>query len=256
MTYPEIHIWGDSLARGVIYNEEKNRYAISRERCASRLQEALGCKVINHSLMGATVLDGLAWFERFEPVSRALCAVEFGGNDCDLDWKYVSEHPDEPIHAKVELEAYRAGLGKFVREIRNRDMKPLLITPLPLHAERYFRWVTRGLNADAVLRALRDVNHIYRWQERYTVAMRDVARSTHCRLLDLRDVFLAQPDYEGLMCVDGIHPNDRGHLLLTETILERAKTDPDAPASLAAKETEEARATAIPSSAYVCSTVM
>lgn len=251
MTYSEIHIWGDSLARGIVYNEEKGRYAISRERCTGRLQEALGCKVENHSNMGATVVDGLQWFETFRSVPRALCAVEFGGNDCDLDWAYVAEHPEEPVRPKVELAVFEEGLTRFVNEIRARDMKPLLVTPLPLHAERYFRWVTRGLDAAAVLKALGDVNHIYRWQERYAISVRNVARTTHCRLLDLRDVFLAQPGYERLMSLDGIHPSDAGHRLLTDALIARAQLDPDAARNKLLRETLDAPATAVPSIAKI-----
>lgn len=249
MTYPEIHIWGDSLARGIVYNEEKGRYAISRERCANHLQDSLGCKVVNHSNMGATVLDGLQWFADFTTVPGALCAVEFGGNDCDLNWAYVAEHPDEAVMAKVSLTDYMDGLTTFVNAIRERGMKPLLVTPLPLHPQRYFDWVTRGLNAENILAALHDVNHIYRWQERYAIAMRNVARKTHCRLLDLRDAFLAQPDYESIMCADGIHPTDTGHRLITEAALVMAKNDPDAPLQLLMQETESAYLTAIPSAA-------
>lgn len=43
---------------------------------------------------------------------------------------------------------------RFVQEVRKQGMEAVLITPLPLHAERYFKWVTKGLNADAVLAAL------------------------------------------------------------------------------------------------------
>jgi len=251
MTYSEIHVWGDSLARGIIYDEQKGRYGISRERCTGRLETALGCKVVNHSGMGATVLDGLKLFEAFPAVPRALCAVEFGGNDCDLNWQYVARHPDEPVTPKVPLDTFRAGLAAFVTQSRARGMKPLLVTPLPLHAKRYFAWVTRGLDADNVLHALGDVEHIYRWQERYAIAMRNVARETHCRLLDLRDVFLAQPDYERLMCLDGIHPNDAGHRLLAEATLEMARSDPDAAGRQYALETETAPDTAVPSAAKV-----
>ena len=247
MIYSEIHVWGDSLARGVIYNEARERYAISSERCINRLQQALGCKVENHSNMGATVLDGLVLLERFQPVPGALCAVEFGGNDCDLLWKEVAAHPERAIAARVDLPVFQEGLQRFVKMIRSRNMKPLLVTPLPLHAERYYRWVSRGLDADAVLRALGDVNHIYRWQERYAIAVRDVAQETHCPLLDLRDVLLARPDYENLMCIDGIHPNDNGHRVLAEAVLARVRMRPDGSASLADLEAEEALLTAIPS---------
>jgi acyl-CoA thioesterase I len=251
MIVPEIHIWGDSLARGILYNEEKGRYAISHERCVTRLEDALGAKVVNHSNMGATVLDGLKWFEAFTPVPGALCAVEFGGNDCDLNWAYVAEHPQEQGQPKVALPAFEEGLTTFVHLIRAQGMRPILVTPLPLHAQRYFAWVTRGLNADNVLKALGDEYHIYRWQERYAIAVRNVALKTRCPLLDLRDAFLAQPDYEQLMCLDGIHPTDAGYRLLADTAIAMARRDLREVLPAAEREAAQAAVTAIPSSARV-----
>ncbi len=249
MTYSEIHVWGDSLARGVVYNEEKHRYAISRQRCTTRLADALPCKVENHSGMGATVLDGLGWFEPFTGIADAVCAVEFGGNDCDLNWAYVAAHPTEAVTAKVPLPAFEKGLESFVAMIRKRGMTPVLITPLPLHAERYFHWVTRELDADAVLRALGDVQHIYRWQERYALAVQGVARRTHSELLDLRDIMLSHPDYARLMCLDGIHPNDEGHKVLSDAVLAWASENGSPKANPADAEAASAQATAIPSAA-------
>lgn len=220
MTYAEIHVWGDSLARGIIYNEEKGRYAISPERWTARLETTAGCKVFNHSNMGATVLDGLSSFQKFVPVPSALCAIEFGGNDCDLNWAEVAAHPLSAVKAKVPLDTYISKLTEFVLKVRDSGMQPLLITPLPLHSQRYFDWVTKDLNKDHVLTALGDVNGIYRWQERYAIAMRNVACTLKCRLLDLRDLFLAQPNYEKLMCVDGIHPNNEGHRLISTAVAE------------------------------------
>lgn len=251
MTYSEIHVWGDSLARGVVYREDKARYAISHERCTTRLAEALGQKVENHSGMGATVLDGLTWFAPFQGTPGALCAVEFGGNDCDLDWARVAANPGEPISAKVPLDRFEEGLRLFVSRIRERGMTPLLVTPLPLHAERYYRWVSRGLDAGAILTALGDVNHIYRWQERYAIAVRNVARSERCALLDLRDALLAQPDYENLMCIDGIHPNDAGHKLLSDTVIDWVQAAERPKLGAAAREAEKARETAILSAALL-----
>lgn len=218
MTYPDIHIWGDSLARGIIYDEQRGRYAISRERCAAYL-EKLGRKVFNHAMMGATSQDGFTRFTTAVPAQGAVCAIEFGGNDCELNWAEVAENPLSPIAAKVPIPNFIRLMTDFVTLARERGMEPLLITPPPLHAPRYFDWVTKGLNRDNVLCALGDVEHIYRWQERYTIAVRRVACATACRLLDVRDAFLDIRHYENYLCVDGIHPNDAGHRLISEAVL-------------------------------------
>lgn len=221
MNCSEIHIWGDSLARGIVYNEARQRYAISRERCSAQLTAA-GCKVADHSAMGATVADGLAAFEHFVPVEGAVCAIEFGGNDCDLNWAEVAAHPQAHYEGKVPLERYRALLDAFVQKARDGGMHAVLVTPPPLDAARYFDWVTRGLDRERVLQAVGDVDHLYRWQERYTIAMRDVAAHLGCRLLDIRDVMLAQPNYRQLLCLDGIHPNDAGHRIIAQAAVKAA----------------------------------
>jgi hypothetical protein len=96
-----------------------------------------------------------------------------------------------------------------------------LVTPPPLDAQRFFNWVTKGLDAEAVLRYLVDVQNIYRWQERYAIAVRDVALETGCDIFDLRDVFLARMDVADLISLDGMHPNTKGHMLIAESLLRK-----------------------------------
>ena len=223
MTCSAIHIWGDSVARCVVYNEQRKRYAMSPIRYTSALEEKLRIPVENHALMGMTSVEGLAAFLKSEPAHNSICAIEFGGNDCDLDWSYVAENPEKEIIAKVPLVQYKEALNSFVQAARSRDMHPILVTPVPLHGSRYFHWVTQSLDKNAVLRALHgDPNSIYRWQERYALAVRDVAEATGCPLLDMRDLFLAQIDFESYMCIDGIHPNELGHKLISDSISDFA----------------------------------
>jgi acyl-CoA thioesterase I len=226
MCAPEIQIWGDSLAVGITYDEQRGRYAISGERCPKRLSEELPCKVVNNSKMGATVLDGLKLFEAAQPVEGALCVVEYGGNDCNLDWKHLSEFPQEEPQAKVEIATFTEKLGEFVTRIGERGMKAVLITPLPLHAERFFNWVSQGLNREAIRQALGDIQSIYSWQERYAIAVRNVAQKMGAPLLDLRDVMLANSNYPFLICRDGMHLCDDGYRYLTDYLLRRIRLTP------------------------------
>jgi len=223
----EIQIWGDSLAVGITYDERRGRYAISNERCIKRLSEEVPCKVVNNARMGATVLDGLKHFEAAQPVEGALCVVEYGGNDCNLDWKRLAAYPQEGPQAKVEIAAFSQKLEEFVTKIGERGMKALLITPLPLHAERFFNWVSQGLNREAIKQALGDIQNIYSWQERYAIAVRNVAQKMGAPLLDLRDVMLANNKYPFLICKDGMHLCDDGYRYLTDYMLRRIRLAPD-----------------------------
>lgn len=220
-TFDEIHIWGDSLGRGVTYSQEKGRHVISPERCDKRLAAACGARVLNHSMMGRTAPQALAEYRLAEPRPGAVCAVEFGGNDCDLDWPAVAA--GQPVSARVELPAFSEALSDFILLARQRGERPVLVTPPPLHAGRYFRWVCRGLDARAVLRALGDAQHIYRWQERYANAVREAARLAACPLFDLRDAMLGCEGYPALISADGIHPSDAGYAELTKAALAFAE---------------------------------
>ena len=223
----EIHVWGDSIAVGITYNERRKRYVISKERCPKRISEELKCKVVNHSKMGATVVDGLERFEAAQPAEGALCVIEYGGNDCNMDWARLAEHPDAKPIPKVELAVFTKRLEEFIKAVEKKNMKALLITPLPLHAAKFFDWVSQELDSEALLQAIGDVQNIYGWQERYAIAVRNVAQKTKTPLLDLRDAMLANREYPSMVCRDGIHLRDEGYRYVGDTLLRRMKLKSD-----------------------------
>lgn len=216
-----IHLFGDSIGKGILFDEGRGRYAIARDRCDVQLQAALGVPVENHARMGATVEEGLRDFLESSGMAGTIVAIEYGGNDCDLRWNEVAADPSRYHEAKIPLDKFRELLIEFVTQVRRARAYPLLVTPPPLDAQRFFNWVTKGLDADAVLRYLMDVQNIYRWQERYANAVRDAALITGCEVFDLRDAFLAHRDVYDYLCVDGMHPNAKGHALIAEAVLRK-----------------------------------
>lgn len=211
-----LSIWGDSIAKGVVFDEQRGRYAVCRDNCVSRLSRDAGVDVENFSVMGNTTEQGLRRMEGQPLKPGNLAVIEFGGNDCDLDWAAACEHPEVEQRGRVPLEAFGENLRAMVRRVRDGGMIPALVTPPPLVAQRYFDWVSRKLDKARILNYLGDVEHIYRWQERYALMIRRVAARENAMLLDVRDWFLSQARFTDLMCVDGIHPNARGHELLFE----------------------------------------
>ncbi|MDD2533378.1 MAG: SGNH/GDSL hydrolase family protein [Eubacteriales bacterium] len=225
MTTQAIHIWGDSIGKGIIFDEARSRYSLTAWSYADQIKETFGIPVHNHARMGATVIEGLKTLQTRgfdEQVHQdEIIAIEYGGNDCDLNWAQIADNPEQDHSAKVPLPIFREKLMDFVQLVRKSGGRPVLVTPPPLEATRYFNWVTKGLNATSILKFIGDVQHIYRWQERYALVVRDVAQKTGCELFDIRDHFLSNRHFADLLCVDGIHPNQKGQALITQLVLQK-----------------------------------
>lgn len=209
-------VWGDSIAKGIVFDENRGRYAVCRENCLTKLSREYGLKINNYSVMGQTSENGLMRMRPQDLKAGEVAVVEYGGNDCDLDWTQVSEHPELRQPGKVPLEQFGKNIIEMINRVREAGMKPLLVTPPPLVAERYFEWVSKGLNRENILNYLGDVQAIYFWQKDYADRVREIADDMKVRLLDIRSKILENGNYADLMCVDGIHPNEKGHQLIFE----------------------------------------
>lgn len=217
MKYAGLSVWGDSITKGVIYDETRGRYAICRDSCLMRLSREGKVPIENHSVMGQTSENGLERMREEALKPGEVAVIEYGGNDCDLDWKAVSEHPEQKQFGKVPVEKFKENLAEMVRRARHADALPVLVTPPPLIAQRYFDWVSRGLNRENILGYLGDVEAIFHWQANYAEHVRQLAEEMQVLLVDIRSCML-EKDMRELMCIDGIHPNARGHAVIYEAV--------------------------------------
>lgn len=221
-TVQTIGVWGDSVMKGVIYDERRGKYALLPENGADRASRKLGLTLFNRSRMGCTVTKGLSLLKKDLQHAQTGCdaaLIEFGGNDCDYDWEQVALAPDAEHQPKTPLPQFVASLREMIQLVRQKGMEPVLMTLPPIHAQRYFDFFTRtGLSGENILHWLGDVQHIYRWHERYSLAVSRVAQECGCPLADVRDAFLAERDYGDLLCADGIHPNAKGHALIERAL--------------------------------------
>lgn len=211
-------LWGDSIGKGVLFDEVRGRYAIAKNHFIKLLKHAGIADINSHARFGATVEEGLQDFEATRQVESDIVVIEFGGNDCDMPWENIAREPQADYQAKTPLALFEKKIEAFVLAVRERGLRPLLVTPPPLDAQRFFAWVSRGLNARNILGFVSEVPFIYRWHEQYSLAVRRAAQKTACRLFDLRDAFLSERDLRSALSIDGIHPNERGHVMIADAV--------------------------------------
>ena len=212
-----VMIFGDSIMKGVVLNREEERYHVSHELGVEELADRFGLKVENRSRFGCTVDKGFMLLRRAlekEPDCAAV-VLEYGGNDCDFDWAQVAQAPEAEHEPHSPLERFTATYESMIAYLRERNVLPILTTLPPLCAERYLNWVCRaGLDKAKILSWLGDVNAIYRYHERYSRRIEQLAEKYGLPLVDLRAAFLEQRQMEAYFCEDGIHPNEKGQRLI------------------------------------------
>lgn len=223
----KVVIWGDSLAKGVIWNDARKRHAYSNPTAADIAAERLEIEIINRSKFGCTAPEGLQIMEH-DVENGIICdtaLIEYGGNDCNFDWAAVSENPESEHFSVTPPEVYLESMRSMVRWLIEKGIRPVMMTLPPIDAERYFRFlVGNRLNPKHILHWLGDVQQIYRYQEMYSMLVEKVAREFSIQLIDLRQKCL---EYHGfvkrMICEDGLHLTEEGQRFMGETIADIVK---------------------------------
>jgi len=218
----KILVVGDSLSKGVVLDEEKHKYTLLKDCFINLLSNALSAEIINASRFGATVTQGQqllqARLDRYDP---DVVVIEFGGNDCDFAWEDIARDPSLDHIPKTPLDEFEDRINTMVDLVAERNKKPVLVTLPPIYADNYFNWFT---NCDQekghrILKWLKDVWHIYWWQERYSNCLQYIARRRDIGCIDIRREFLKERDFERYICSDGIHPSAAGHRLIFDAVM-------------------------------------
>lgn len=217
----KLQIFGDSILQGVIYSDEASRYKIRKDKY-STLTES-GIEVENHSRMGATVKNILLAEERFitDESDADIVLLEMGGNDCDHNWKEVSDNPDGEHKPNITPEEFEKLYSQAIENAQKTGARVAIASLVPIDAEKYLDWISRGLSKENILHWLGDVSMLSRWHEHYNRIIEALAAKFGCVLIDFRDEFLCRHDYKKLLCTDGIHPTQRGYEVIDSILAEK-----------------------------------
>ena len=215
-----IFLVGDSILKGIVYDEDSGKYRFS-DRMRLGTLEASGLEVINLSRMGATVGKGYKTLtQRLSgDLTGDTVILGFGGNDCSYNWQKVSEKDCEGILPLTPVSEFEQTYGKCIGYARSLGAAVTCVSLVPIDDVKYMSWISRGRSRENILSWLGDPSMLYRWHESYNRSVCRVCYHNNCDLIDVRAPFLSAHDYKDLMCADGIHPTDRGYALVEEKIV-------------------------------------
>jgi acyl-CoA thioesterase I len=221
----KIGVWGDSILKGVVFDEIRNSYQLLVDNCADLCRRKLGLNIINKSRFGCTIDKGIAILEKSLENSPGCdyILLEYGGNDCDFDCLAVAAHPDWLHQPHTLLLKFSQQLQLLIDLLRCNLIEPVLMSLPPISGDRYLDFlVKKGLNRQSLLSFLGDVQQIYRFQESYSLTITGLALRSQCHYVPIREAFLAEPKSPSLICADGIHPNEAGHQLMHQVFAQLA----------------------------------
>lgn len=221
----KIIAFGDSVMKGVVSAVDSQsvvKYKVSDDNFVDTCARRLGVTIENRSRFGSTILNGLDCIERYfsHIESGNLVVMEFGGNDCNFDWKAISADPDGEHQPKLTLDQFVATYDRVIDRVENAGARPMMLSLPELDSQRFFNHVSSGLNKENILKWLRgDVNNIAHWHEQYNLEVFKIAARRRVWLIDISSVFLRQRRLGDYLCDDGMHPNEAGHKLISDAIL-------------------------------------
>ena len=222
----KILVIGDSISKGVVFDEQKNKYTLINDCYFNLLSKTVNAQMINESRFGSTITDGKKSLEsKMKKHDPDMVVIEFGGNDCDFLWNDIADNPVLNHIPKTPLDIFEKQLCSMIDYIEKNNKTAILTTLPPLYADSYFKWFTekdkqKGIR---ILKWLKDIWRIYWWQERYSSCISAIAckRNLHC--IDVRNAFLKEQEFNQYICKDGIHPNKAGHRLIFDTVISFIK---------------------------------
>lgn len=227
-----ITTFGDSIMGGIVLDRQNGqsapRYTLLEESFSSRCASALGVEIKNHGRFGSTTRHGLRELDRWrEQVTASdFVVTEFGGNDCDHCWKQIASDPEGEHRPIISLAHFKEQYRQMITTIRQLGSRPVMLSLPPIIADRYFDAFTRSMDSEQrgnVLRWLdNSVENITQWHEMYNLQLFKLSALLDVPIIDITTPFLVERNYREMFCDDGIHPNERGHRLIADTICHAA----------------------------------
>ena len=218
--------YGDSITKGVIYDNEKSKYIFLKENFTNIIGNNIKGSVYNAGKFGNTIMRGMSkMYNTVIKKSPDIVLIEFGGNDCAYNWEDISKNPDLEYKPNTNMVSFRKTLLNMIITLKANNITPVLMTLPPIDHSKLFKWITKQnyIAEQNLLLWLGTKHNLFDFQNSYSEMITEVANETNTALIDVRTEFLEYCDYSQFLCKDGIHPNTDGQSLIANVILKFIK---------------------------------
>ena len=212
-----IGIYGDSILKGIQINPVNKKYYVNNNIDLDILSEKHSIQIKNHSSFGCTVTKGRNVLIKSLDKNASYDAIvmDYGGNDCDYNWKVIAENPEGEFYPNTPIDIFRDTYCDIIDTLKRKGILPIVTTLPPLEPNRFFNWFCRDLNKVNIMKWLGDIKVIYDHQESYSKVIEEIALEKQVPLIDIRGEFLTSGNVKELLCEDGTHPNTLGQKIIT-----------------------------------------
>lgn len=209
-------IYGDSIMKGTILDDGYRYHAIMNEYLL-KLYKRFGIEAENRSRFGITVERGHSILRRDidEGLDCELALIEFGGNDSNFHWDKISLEPDREHLPFTSMQDFKHTMAAMTEELRAEGVQPVMMTLPPIEPNRYLDFISRnGNNKANILHWLGYANRIFEVHKSYSDAVEEIAKERMVPLVDVRSAFPVGEALGKYVCIDGIHPTEKGYALI------------------------------------------
>lgn len=213
--------FGDSILEGVIHDAQTKRYHILQDNFVALSGQKLNVDWRNFARHGSTVIEGEKQLSNHlnQAKESDYILLSFGANESNYDWDGISKNPDKKHTPKLGIKEFHQKYVALIHRIQKMGKMPLLLSMVPVGSDNFYQTICQGRNAQNILKFLRgDVGNIYRWNSMYNFEVFKIAQETNVPVVDITTNFLKELDYTQFLCDDGVHPNEKGHALIAQTL--------------------------------------
>lgn len=219
-----IGLFGDSILKGIQINPINKKYYVNNNIDLEILRKQYSLQLKNYSSFGCTVTKGSEVLNKRLEKNLECDAIimDYGGNDCDYNWKEIAENPQGNYSPNTPLDIFTETYCNIIDTLKSKGIIPILTTLPPLEPKWFFEWFCKDLNKKNILLWLGEVKNIYIHQESYSRSIEKIALEKQVPLIDLRGEFLKVGKVDSLLCEDGTHPNTPGQKVIAASFCKFA----------------------------------